>query len=252
MYSWDDLGSRGLAVLGPRRMTSILQQLDTSRTALAAHDWKFFLERLQPLDRARLLPHIREEVAYLDIETTGLTKPAVVTAIALYDGFECRSYVRGENLDQFLRDATAYRVLVTYNGRLFDIPFLEREFGVSFNHAHIDLCPVMRACGLRGGLKVCERAFGIERQVAEEITGYFAVVLWHIYERLGDEKALSLLKAYNLQDALSLEALLVEAYNQSMARHPVAVRLTRPPPPKLCNVPSAAEFREIIKSVSEI
>ena len=252
VLSWEDLLAAGPRRLGPCRTPEVLREVEASFAALTAQDWRFFLTRLRPADQVRLFPHVRDQIAYVDIETTGLRRPAVITAIAIYDGFEHKSYVRGENLDQFPRDLAAYRVLVTYNGKRFDLPFLEREFGMRFPHPHIDLRHVMRSWGLTGGLKECERRLGIKRQVPEEMDGHLAVILWHYYMRFGDERALRLLTAYNIQDVLSLELLMTEAYNRSMQWHPSAIRLSVPQQPQLRGVPDLAELREALHAAWDV
>ena len=42
---------------------------------------------------------------------------------------------------------------------------------------------------------------------------FFAVLLWHDYKRNENQKALETLLAYNIQDVLTLENLMVIAYN---------------------------------------
>ena len=68
---------------------------------------------------------LQRVTAYLDIETTGLDFCFnEITTIALYDGKSVFTYVQGQNLDQFREDIEKYKVIVTYNGKCFDIPFL--------------------------------------------------------------------------------------------------------------------------------
>ncbi|MEZ4549042.1 MAG: ribonuclease H-like domain-containing protein [Desulfobacterales bacterium] len=67
----------------------------------------------------------RHATAYVDIETTGLENPEITT-ISLYDGARIRYYVNGQNLDQFQDDITDYPLIVTYNGKTFDLPVIER------------------------------------------------------------------------------------------------------------------------------
>ena len=44
-----------------------------------------------------------------------------ITTIALYDGWTIRHYVQGHNLHGFLHDVQACQLLVTYNGKTFDV-----------------------------------------------------------------------------------------------------------------------------------
>jgi uncharacterized protein YprB with RNaseH-like and TPR domain len=70
----------------------------------------------------------------LDIETTGLDRQYnSITTIALYDGHEIKTYVHGQNLDDFIEDIQQYKVIVSYNGKSFDIPFIENFFKIRLN-----------------------------------------------------------------------------------------------------------------------
>jgi uncharacterized protein len=160
-------------------------------------------------------------VAYLDIETTGLGGPGDhITTIALYDGRAIRHYVHGRNLPEFARDIPSYKLLVTYNGKCFDLPILRTTFGLALNQPHIDLRYVLASLGYRGGLKGCERTLGLDRGDLANVDGYFAVLLWHDYQRYRSPEALETLLAYNIRDAVNLETLLVMAYNLKAAQTP--------------------------------
>jgi uncharacterized protein YprB with RNaseH-like and TPR domain len=165
----------------------------------------------------RLFADFRDRCAYLDIETTGMGPTAHVTTIALYDGRAVRTYVHGRNLTDFVGDVADYRLLVTYNGKSFDLPFLRRALGCRLDQAHIDLRHVLASLGYRGGLKGCERQLGIERPGMEDLDGFAAVLLWYDYRRRQDARALATLQAYNVQDVLNLELLMVEAHNRKLA-----------------------------------
>lgn len=140
-----------------------------------------------------------------------------VTTVALYDGRTVRTYVHGRNLDDFLRDAAAYRLLVTFNGKSFDVPFLQRCLGYRPAPAHIDLRHLLASLGLKGGLKVCERRLGLSRPGLEDVDGYVAVLLWHEYRRRHNPAALETLLAYNVADTVNLERLMVHAFNLKLA-----------------------------------
>ena len=92
----------------------------------------------------------------------------------LYDGRSIRHYVNGDNLDEFPRDVKEYALLVTYNGKTFDAPFIERFFHIQLPQAHIDLRYPLQSLGLKGGLKGCERQLGIARPGLEGVDGFFA------------------------------------------------------------------------------
>jgi uncharacterized protein YprB with RNaseH-like and TPR domain len=160
-------------------------------------------------------------MVYLDIETTGLDRYFNdITTIALYDGQCIKTYVQGQNLDDFIEDIQNYRVIVSYNGKSFDIPFLEQYFNIRLDHAQIDLRYILFSLGYRGGLKGCEKQLGMDRGDLTDIDGFFAVLLWDEYQRTSDQKALDTLLAYNIQDTINLENLMVTVYNMKLKDTP--------------------------------
>jgi uncharacterized protein len=177
----------------------------------------WFAEQLPSAQSWRLFGDFRDCCAYLDIETTGMGLSAHVTTIALYDGRSVRTYVHGRNLADFARDVAAYRLLVSYNGKSFDLPFLERDMNCPLRQAHIDLRYVLAGLGYKGGLKGCERQLGVSRPGMEDLDGFAAVLLWSEYRNRRDAAALETLLAYNVQDVLNLEVLMVEAHNRRLA-----------------------------------
>ena len=52
------------------------------------------------------------------------------------------------------------------------------------------------------------------------LRGFFAVLLWGEYQRTGDQKALDTLLAYNIQDTINLENLIVTEYNMKLKETP--------------------------------
>jgi uncharacterized protein len=169
----------------------------------------------------RLFPDFRGSTVYLDIETTGLDRQFnEITTIALYDGQSIKAYVQGKNLDDFVEDIQQYKVIVSYNGKSFDIPFIEHYFNIRLDHAHIDLRYILFSLGFKGGLKGCEKQLGMDRGDLRDIDGFFAVLLWDEYQRTGNQKTLDTLLAYNIQDALTLENLMVSAYNLKLRQTP--------------------------------
>ena len=104
--------------------------LDESNRQLERRNLNYFADLLPSHLHWRLFPEFRAKTAYLDIETTGLSGSYhKITTIALYDGTAIKHYVQGQNLDEFEHDVHDYNVLVTYNGKCFDLPFLHQEFG---------------------------------------------------------------------------------------------------------------------------
>lgn len=206
------------------KSTSRIEAITVLEKSLAAleNNPDFFTDKLAANEHWRLFPHYREKTAYLDIETTGLGESSEITTIALYDGQKIRTYVNGINLEAFVEDISHYQILVTYNGRSFDIPFIENYFNITLEQAQIDLRYVLSKMGYRGGLKGCEKAIGINRNELDGVDGYFAVLLWYEYENYNSQEALETLLAYNTADTVNLETLLIHAYNHNTEATPFA------------------------------
>jgi uncharacterized protein YprB with RNaseH-like and TPR domain len=174
----------------------------------------------------RLFPEFRNSIAYLDIETTGLDRYFNrITTIALYDGQAIKTYVQGQNLDDFVEDIQKYKVIVSYNGKSFDVPFIEQYFNIRLDHAHIDLRYILYSLGFKGGLKGCERQLDMDRGDLKDIDGFFAVLLWDEYQRNKNQKVLDTLLAYNVQDTITLENLMVTSYNFKLKQTPFYEKL---------------------------
>jgi len=120
----------------------------------------YFADHLPAGEHWRFFPQFRKTTAFMDIETTGMDVfGSEITTIALYDGESIKYYVQGQNLDAFMEDIGRYNVIVTYNGKTFDVPFIEKYFGIEMTHAHIDLRYVLKSLGYGGGLKRCEKLY---------------------------------------------------------------------------------------------
>jgi len=144
--------------------------------------------------------------AYMDIETTGLSfKRDKITVVGFYDPEK-------ENLIQLVRDKSLdsrslerlineIDTMITFNGKRFDVPFLERKYSIERNFEHKDVCMMKSKIGLKGGLKEIERKLGVERE--EDIDGMkggSAPELWRRYRRKGDREAMKKLLKYNRAD----------------------------------------------------
>jgi len=248
IHSWEDI-HRAQGVALPRRVSrSLVSHIDESFQRLEGNDPTYFLDLLPSNQSWRIFPDFRRSIAYLDIETTGLGYSDSITTIALYDGQSVHCYVRGQNLEDFRRDIGNYSLLVTYNGKCFDVPFIEKGLHLRLDQAHIDLRYVLSNLGYTGGLKACEKRLGLDRQELEDVDGFMAVLLWREYQRSGNPKALETLLAYNIQDVVNLETLLVLAYNLNLRTTPFSEvrRLSHPSSP---DIPYVAD-RDIIDSLS--
>ncbi len=161
-----------------------------------------------------MVTELHPHCAYLDIETTSLSpSDGDLTVIGLFlDCGNDQEFIQlvGEEISTTkLRDIfEKVKVLYTYNGERFDLPYIEAKLGVDLAAlcSHHDLMYDCWRRNLYGGLKEVERQLGIERNLTG-IDGFMAVRLWLNYKFYDDEKALLTLLGYNREDVLNLKAL---------------------------------------------
>jgi len=206
------------ALFGVSRAGKLIELINAAEAARTAGDAAWFKTNW-PLEEAWRLWNgytTREQIALVDIETTGLT-PGYdqITVIGLADGARSRVFVAGkpqpgdEGLDAFCAAIKAYRLIVTFNGHKFDLPFIERHFrdqSFHFELPHLDVIYPARASGLSGGLKDMEKAVGIVRSDdIKDMRGLEAIQLWGQWKQ-GDLKAYQRLTTYCKADCVNLAA----------------------------------------------
>ena len=247
MSDWDTCRQKR-AEIHPRTRKKVFHWLEKSQCALDRQDAWFFSELLPANQLWRIYPEFKHRCLFLDIETTGLGSPDDhVTTIATFDGRALRTFVHGQNLQDFPDHINSFDLIVSYNGKCFDIPFLDREFGgLGLRAAHIDLRYVLRQLGYSGGLKACERALKLDRpRSLQSVDGFLAVLLWQEHLN-GSPRALESLLCYNAHDAVNLRWLLQRAYNMAVGAMPIKVK------PLAVESAPAIEFRadaRLIKSL---
>ena len=152
--------------------------------------------------------------AYLDIETTGLSRnycDLTVIGIALEKNSKCRVVqLIEDNLSEkmLLKSLKGVDELYTYNGSRFDLPFIDAKLGTNLKKSfkHTDLMYDCWRHNLKGGLKVVEKLLAIQRRLTG-IDGYMAVQLWYDYLNNDNEQSLRTLLAYNEEDVVNLRIL---------------------------------------------
>jgi predicted nuclease with RNAse H fold/adenylate kinase family enzyme len=149
-----------------------------------------------------LLGSVLNEALYLDIETTGLSRDLhYITVIgALWEG-KFHQWVWPEPLEGLASLLRSAPVVVTFNGRRFDVPFLAAKTPqLPEPKAHIDLLHIAREAGFQGGQKSVEIQTGLARDAEiEGLDGPAAVVSW-CSALYGDRASYRRLLRYNQAD----------------------------------------------------
>ena len=205
--------------------------LKTSKQNLEEKNWLAFYEGMNPKDHWRLFGDLINETAYVDIETTGLGSTTDIITTAVVHSLR-RTYVfaNGINLGELVDCINQFDLVVTYNGKTFDIPFIERFFKTKIKTPHIDLRYVLAGMGYKGGLKSCEKQLNLpNRSDMEDVDGFTAILLWNCYCRTKDPRSLETLLAYNYEDTVRLEWLMIEAYNHKASNLPFDTNLLEKP-----------------------
>ena len=169
----------------------ILPRIEESISRLDDRDYAYFAQVLPSKEHWRALSEFGDDIAFLDIETTGCNRDDHITVIGISDGYEMQAFVRGDNLDDFRAAISKYKVLVTFFGTGFDLPVIRRTFpSLQLDQLHVDLCFLMKRLGFSGGLKHIETRLGINRTPETDgMSGFDAVRLWREY-RKGSTEAL--------------------------------------------------------------
>jgi len=152
--------------------------------------------------------------AYLDIETTGLSRyyaDITVVGVCIERRGNCEiTQLVGDRITtrRLLAALKGTQILYTYNGTRFDLPFIKAKLGVDLTEhlTHKDLMYYCWRRNLYGGLKKVEVKLGITRKT-QGIDGRMAVKLWYDYETYGIRESLALLLEYNKEDVLNLRVL---------------------------------------------
>ncbi len=203
---WDEFDP---SLVGSATGDRIESFIATASEQLDDGNSRFFASEFPSSESWRLYENFRPNTCFFDIETTGLSHhSSVTTTVSLHRDGDTKTFVRGDDLtaDALRREFSDSDLLVSFNGKRFDQPFLEHEFDLSMETPHLDLMYTCKRLGLTGGLSAVESDLGISRG-GMDISGQDAVRLWYQYES-GDEDALDTLVRYNQYDTQNLETIL--------------------------------------------
>lgn len=204
VLDWGDLVERVPVQMDMfhKRGSELYAAVEESERAFEHQDVAFFQSRLPKREHYRIAATFPDLCTFLDIESTGLsTYYDHVTLVGWSTG---RTYsvlidpAHTTQLESVLHD---HPIVVTYNGTLFDLPFLGKRLNTDWSGSiHVDLRYLAKRVGLTGGQKKIELALGFARGSSlDGVTGAEAVTLWFDYKE-GDLDALRKLVRYNHAD----------------------------------------------------
>ena len=134
--------------------------------------------------------------AYIDIETTGLSR------------YYCEITIIGIALEKLLKTLKGVDEIYSYNGSRFDLPFIKAQLDIDLKDyfIHTDLMYDCWKQNLKGGLKAVEQKLNINRNT-KGIDGFMAVKLWWDYINNNNRQSLKTLLEYNAEDIINLQTL---------------------------------------------
>lgn len=225
--NWDDFEKNYV-----QQLTFNFGNLDSlikeSKEKLLEKDSTYFTRRL-PNNLHFVIPHsFPEETIFLDIETTGLSRfydSITVVGWSFLNSYNV--FVNGfeNNKDKLINDLSKAKTIITFNGSMFDIPFLKKTFpGAITPECHIDLRFFSRRVGYRGGQKRIEKLLGFKRPKGViDIDGYEATLLWHKYKE-GDIESLKRLIQYNAYDIDGMKFLFEKLTKELIAKQYISIK----------------------------
>jgi len=183
------------------------RKIQKAKHALINNNSEFFAQLLPSSEHWRTYNDFKDEAVFLDIETG---RRGEVTVIGLFNNFETKTMIRGINLDKKILESELkkYKLLITFNGKTFDMPVLKKYFNIQLKIPHIDLLHVCRRINLDGGLKEIEKTLNIKRnKILKHVKGHDAAELWRCFNATGDQDFLDMLIAYNEEDCINLKTI---------------------------------------------
>jgi len=220
---WDEFDP---AHVGEKTGENVESYINEARHALDDGDTATLARGLPSGSLWRLYENVADATCFFDIETTGLDAATNdVTTVSFHRGGDTTTLVQGEDLtrDALAEEFAQSDLLVSFNGKRFDAPFLETNFDLGIETPHLDLMYLCKQLGLSGGLKSIERDLGVAREGVEDVDGREAVRLWKRYDQHEDDAALERLVKYNRLDTQNLQTILDlvadELHEDVFARH---------------------------------
>jgi uncharacterized protein YprB with RNaseH-like and TPR domain len=215
---WNDFLSRDKVIgISKKRKQTYNSKINEIHSALLKEDYQELSKLIPKKDHWRLYPYLKDECVFLDIETSSVN--GYITCMTFYDGINTMTLVKNQNLypDNIRRILSKFKMIVTFNGNVFDLPFLKKYYNNIIPEMPCwDLRHSCHGIGLKGGLKEIEKELGIKRQneIVERIKGGDPITLWRTFLATGDAYYLELLVEYNQEDAINLKSIADKTYTR--------------------------------------
>ncbi|MDB4303471.1 ribonuclease H-like domain-containing protein [Desulfosarcina sp.] len=219
--SWDSFIKSDIKGISKKRKHLYNTQLLYARSNLYSFNSSYF-NTLPTTQTWRLYDFFRGDIVFLDIEATGVNKQNDITVVGLFDGIDTKTMIKGVNLDfkVLKKELEKYKLIITFNGSSFDLPFIKKRYDILPDIPHIDLRHLCAKVGLTGGLKEIEKKLGIKRnRIVDNMHGGDPLTLWKMYRGSGDAYYLEVLVEYNEEDVINLKKIMEYCYKKITSSH---------------------------------
>lgn len=201
--------------------------VQSSLEAFNRGDVDYFASLIHRHEYYRIALSFPEKVMFLDIETTGLSiYYDSITVVGWSIGSEYGAFINGNDPSYFFEKLKEAKLVVTFNGTLFDLKFLKKKIkNITLPSIHIDLRFFAKRVGLSGGQKLIEEQIGFKRKKQlKGLQGESAPILWHQY-RKGDNSALKQLIEYNHADVEGMKAIFDECVRRICHKNSIPAKV---------------------------
>lgn len=173
--------------------------------ALSNEDSAFFFKNLESKDYYRIAYSFPKQVMFLDIETTGLsTQYHYITMVGWMINGKYDYWLQGTSPEKLFHAVNSTKLIITYNGIIFDCKFLDYAFDTKLfsSKPNLDLMHLCRRFQLTGGQKQIEECVGFSRPAEVKTTnGKEAIAQWYefLFENNNSLHDLILYNYYDIQ-----------------------------------------------------